>query len=98
VCDSLFIADSLGASPRPAIVARADPRCGESAAGCVDGADARERARDDGDGMEPSETQPLLTVLTVAGAALLMVRAGLAKKQLRWRSRRPRRFRRLRLW
>jgi hypothetical protein len=48
--------------------------------------------------VEPSETQPLLTVLTVAGAALLMVRAGLAKKQLRWRSRRPRRFRRLRLW
>jgi hypothetical protein len=48
--------------------------------------------------MEPIEPQPLWTVLAVASAALLMVRAGLAKKQLRWRRPRPRRSRRLRFW
>ena len=46
--------------------------------------------------MEQTDPQPLLIALTVASAALLMVRAGLAKKQLRWRE--PRSRRQWRLW
>jgi hypothetical protein len=47
--------------------------------------------------MAPTDPQPLLIALMVASAALLMVQAGLAKKQLRWR-RDPRSRRQWRLW
>jgi hypothetical protein len=47
--------------------------------------------------MEPGDHQPLLTALAAASAALLMVRAGLAKKRLHWR-REPRWRRPWRPW
>ena len=42
--------------------------------------------------MEPNELQPLLTTLTIASSALLMIVSGRAKSRLEWRPRsRPKR-------
>ena len=82
---------------RGAIVAGADQACGETAAACVDRADVGARADGHAGGMEPGDHQPLVTALAVASAALLMVRAGLAKKRLHWR-REPRWRRQWRPW